>query len=46
MTQPQARMLQLMAQEPYLVRRPLLVEGDRLLAGFDERRVEAFLAGG
>ena len=36
--------MSLISQHPALVKRPLFVDGARMLSGFDECRLEAWLA--
>jgi arsenate reductase-like glutaredoxin family protein len=40
---PDDELIRLMAEEPYLIRRPIIVAGGRLIIGFDKKRIDETL---
>jgi len=40
---PDDELMRLMAEEPYLIRRPIVVAGDRLIIGFDKKGIDEAL---
>ncbi len=42
---PDNELLRLMLEVPYLVKRPVIRIGDQVIFGFDQKRIEATLAG-
>lgn len=40
----EAEMIQLLAEEPGLWRRPVIIRGDQVIVGFDQKRIESLVA--
>jgi arsenate reductase-like glutaredoxin family protein len=40
---PDDELIRLMASEPYLIRRPIIVAGEKLVIGFDKKAIDETL---
>ncbi len=38
---PRKKAIRMMSEEPNLIRRPVIVEGKRVILGFDQKAIEA-----